>query len=47
MIKLIKSTFLKEKETKTKLCAFIKKAEILSIGSECRLSGAKALCVCK
>jgi len=36
MIKLIKSTFLKEKETKTKLCAFIKKAEILSIGSECR-----------
>ena len=36
MIKLIKSTFYKEKETKNKLCAFIKKAEMRSFGSECR-----------
>lgn len=36
MIKLIKSTFYKEKETKKKLCEFIKNAEILSIGKECR-----------
>lgn len=36
MIKLIKSTFLKEKETKQKLCAFIKNAKMLSIGAECR-----------
>ena len=36
MIKLIQSTFYKEKETKKKLCAFIKKAKILSFGEECR-----------
>lgn len=36
MIKLIKSTFYKEPETKKKLNAFIKKASILSMGSECR-----------
>jgi len=36
MIKLIKSTFYKEKETKQKLCAFIKRAKTLSIGEECR-----------
>ncbi len=36
MIKLIKSTFYKEKETKKKLCAFIKHAKTLSIGQECR-----------
>ncbi len=35
MIKLIKSTFYKEKETKEKLCRFIKKAAILSINTEC------------
>lgn len=35
MIKLIKSTFYKEKETKKKLCEFIKNAEILSFGREC------------
>lgn len=34
-IKLIKSTFLKEKETKKKLCDFIKGAEFLSMGKEC------------
>jgi len=36
MIKLIKSTFYKEQETKRKLCAFIKKAKMLSIGEKCR-----------
>ncbi len=35
MIKLIKSTFHKEKQTKKKLCDFIKKAEQLSIGKHC------------
>lgn len=35
MIKLIKSTFYKEEETKKNLCAFIKKAEQLSFGKEC------------
>ena len=35
MIKLIKSTFYKEKETKEKLCTFIKKAEQLSLGKQC------------
>lgn len=35
MIKLIKSTFYKEKDTKKKLCDFINKAEQLSFGSEC------------
>jgi CDP-6-deoxy-D-xylo-4-hexulose-3-dehydrase len=34
-IKLIKSTFLKERETKKKLCEFIKNAEFLSMGKEC------------
>ncbi len=37
MIKLIKSTFLDEKKTKKALCAFITKADTLSIGKECRL----------
>lgn len=36
MIPLIKSTFYKEAETKRKLCKFIKSAEKLSIGEECR-----------
>lgn len=36
MIKLIKSTFYKEKETKEKLCDFISRAEILSMGEECK-----------
>lgn len=36
MIKLIKSTFYKEEETKKKLCAFISSAQFLSIGEECR-----------
>jgi len=36
MIKLIKSTFYKEKETKEKLCDFIIKAEMLSMGKECK-----------
>jgi CDP-6-deoxy-D-xylo-4-hexulose-3-dehydrase len=36
MITLIKSTFYKEQETKKKLCAFIKKAKMLSIGKQCR-----------
>jgi CDP-4-dehydro-6-deoxyglucose reductase, E1 len=36
MIKLIKSTFINEKDTKKKLCAFITKAKQLSIGDECR-----------
>lgn len=36
MIKLIKSTFYNEKETKRKLSAFINKALILSMGEECR-----------
>ena len=34
-IKLIKSTFLNEKETKEKLCNFIKNSEILSMNKEC------------
>lgn len=36
MIKLIKSTFYNEPETKKKLCEFIKDAQILSFGSECK-----------
>lgn len=36
MISLIKSTFYKEKKTKRELCRFIKHAEKLSIGEECR-----------
>lgn len=36
MIKLIKSTFYKEKETKNKLINFIKKADYLSFGQECQ-----------
>lgn len=36
MIKLIKSTFYKEKETKKKLTEFITNADQLSIGNECR-----------
>ena len=36
MIKLIKSTFYKEEETKQKLCKFIMSSEKLSIGSECK-----------
>lgn len=35
MIKLIKSTFYKEEETKAALCDFIKKAKQLSFGKEC------------
>jgi len=35
MIKLIKSTFYKEQETKRALCSYIKKAKQLSFGSEC------------
>ena len=35
MIKLIKSTFHKEKDAKIKLCAFINKSKRLSMGSEC------------
>ena len=35
MIKLIKSTFYKEEETKKKLCRFINKAQQLSFGAEC------------
>lgn len=35
MIKLIKSTFYNEQETKDALCKFIKKSEKLSIGKEC------------
>lgn len=35
MIKLIKSTFYKEEETKKRLCEFILSAKKLSIGSEC------------
>lgn len=37
MIKLIKSTFLDEKNTKKALCDFIMEADTLSIGKECRL----------
>lgn len=37
MIKLIKSTFHHEKETKKALNAFINKAEILSFGEQCQL----------
>ncbi len=36
MIKLVKSTFYKEKETKKKLVKFIEKSTILSMNSECR-----------
>jgi CDP-4-dehydro-6-deoxyglucose reductase, E1 len=36
MIKLIRSTFYKEKETKRKLVEFIKKAGILSMSDECK-----------
>ncbi len=36
MIKLQKSTFLNENETKEKLCDFIKKAQFLSMGEECK-----------
>ncbi len=35
-IKLIKSTFLREQDTKERLCNFIKDACVLSMGSECR-----------
>lgn len=35
-IKLIKSTFLQEKDTKERLCEFIKNTNILSMGSECK-----------
>lgn len=35
MIKLVKSTFYKEKETKEKLSRFIEKSSYLSLGSEC------------
>lgn len=35
MIKLVKSTFYKEKETKEKLSEFIKKSAYLSLGPEC------------
>ncbi|MEM4230369.1 MAG: DegT/DnrJ/EryC1/StrS family aminotransferase, partial [Candidatus Pacearchaeota archaeon] len=35
MIKLIKSTFYKEKEVKKKLISFIRKADYLSFGKEC------------
>ncbi|MFH1521626.1 MAG: DegT/DnrJ/EryC1/StrS family aminotransferase [archaeon] len=34
-IKLIKSTFLKEKETKEKLCKFIMDSKVISMGPEC------------
>ena len=36
MIKLQKSTFYNEKETKVGLCEFITKSDILSMGGECR-----------
>jgi len=36
MIKLIKSTFYNEEDTKKKLCSFIEKAEMLSFGPECQ-----------
>lgn len=36
MIKLMKSTFLDELETKRKLCEFIYNAEVLSMGAECK-----------
>lgn len=35
MIKLIKSTFYKEKNTKKQLCIFLNKSEQLSMGTEC------------
>lgn len=35
MIKLIKSTFYHEKEVKNKLCDFIQKADMLSMGTKC------------
>lgn len=37
MISLIKSTFYNEKKTKQQLCAFISKADKLSIGEQCRV----------
>lgn len=36
MIKLIKSTFYKEQQTKNALCKFIQKSKYLSIGGECK-----------
>lgn len=36
MIKLVKSTFFRESETKKKLCEFIANTEILSFGAECQ-----------
>jgi len=36
MISLMKNTFYKEKETKKKLCEFIKKSEKLSMGLKCK-----------
>lgn len=36
MIKLQKSTFFKEKETKESLCEFITRASVLSMGEECK-----------
>lgn len=36
MIRLIKSTFYNEKDTKEKLCTFIENASILSFGPECQ-----------
>jgi len=35
-IKLIKSTFMNERETKKKLCGFIKDSKMLTMGNECR-----------
>ena len=35
MIRLIKSTFYNEQDTKNKLVDFVQKAEILSFGQEC------------
>lgn len=36
MIKLVKSTFFNENATKRALCSFIEKAQMLSMGDECR-----------
>ena len=36
MIKLMKDTFYNEKETKEKLCEFIKESNRLSMGPECK-----------
>ena len=36
-IKLMKSSFLNEKKTKTNLCKFIKNANILSMNEQCEL----------